>query len=366
MKKMQKIIAVALVLILALGMTACGGGDTKEDALKVGFIYIGSAKDGGFSEAQDNGRIAMEKEFGGKVETTFLEEVPENAQDVEAAAKNLMDEGCKVIVGTSYGYMDTLDKLAKEYPDNYFLHFSGNKKNDTNFDNYFGAMEEARYLAGIVAGKTTKSNKLGYVAAFSNTEVNIGINAYTRGVQSVNPKAEVNVVYINSWVDAAKEKEAAEALISQGCDVIAQHCDTTGPALAAEAAGVYSIGYNLDKADVAPKAVLTAPIWYHDKYYTSVIQSIMDNKFKPESYYGTLEDGYIGLAPMTDLVSDDVKAEVEKAQKAIIAGDLAPFSGEIKYADGTLLCKEGQTLERADIWKTKGVIEGVKATGAQK
>lgn len=307
----------------------------------------------------------MEKYFDGKVETTYLENVPENAQDVENAAKNLMDEGCTVIIGTSYGYMDTIDKLADEYPDNIFLHFSGNKMNDTNFGNYFGAMEEARYLAGIVAGEKTESNKIGYVAAYSNTEVNIGINAFTRGIQSVNKDAKVNVVYINAWVDAAKEKEAAEALIAQGNDVIAQHCDTTGPALAAEAAGVYSIGYNLDKSDVAPETILTAPIWHHEAYYEKVIQSILDGDFEPESYYGSLKDGYVDLAPLSDQVSDETKAEVEKAREEIIAGDLAPFQGSIKYADGTTLCEEGQTLDREQIWGTKGVIEGVNAKGAE-
>lgn len=363
---MKKIITIAMALILVLGLsvsfTGCGG-DKKSDTTKVGFIYIGSAKDGGFSQAQDEGREAMVKHFDGKVETEVIEEVSDtDAQATRDAALSLMDKGCTVIVGTSFGYMDVLDEMAKEYPDIYFLHFSGYKSNDTNFDNYFGAMEEPRYLTGVVAGSMTKSNTLGYVAAFDLPEVNIGINAFTLGAQSVNPNVTVKVVYLNTWYDPAKEKQAAEALLSQGCDVLTQHCDTTGPILAAEAAGAYAIGYNLDKQDIAPDTFLTAPIWHHEVFYNEAIQSIMDGKFKPQSYYGTMKDGYVDIAPMSDKVPKDVQDKVNKVKDSIIAGDFAPFSGKIEYADGTLLCKEGQTLTREEIWKTKGVIKGVSAT----
>ncbi|MEG0157667.1 MAG: BMP family ABC transporter substrate-binding protein, partial [Anaerovoracaceae bacterium] len=207
---MKKVLSIVLVLVMVLGLgvafTGCGG-EKESDAMKVGFIYIGSSKDGGFSEAQDKGREKMVEHFGGKVETEIIEEVPDNdAQATKDAALSLMDKGCKVIVGTSFGYMDTMEELSKEYPDNYFLHFSGNKANDTNFDNYFGAMEEPRYLAGVVAGMMTKSNTIGYVGAFDLPEVNIGINAFTLGAQSVNPNVEVKVVYLNTWYDPAKER----------------------------------------------------------------------------------------------------------------------------------------------------------------
>jgi basic membrane protein A len=180
--------------------------------------------------------------FDGRVATLIAENVSEEKQAVESAAMNMIDQGATVIIGTSYGYMDTLDAMAAQYPDITFLHFSGNKMNDTNFGNYFGAMEEPRYLAGMVAGMMTKSNKIGYVAAFPYTELLIGINAFTLGARAVNPDAEVKVVYTNAWVDAANEKAAAEALLAQGCDVLEQHCDTTGPQIAAEKAGAYAIG----------------------------------------------------------------------------------------------------------------------------
>lgn len=365
---MKKFLAVLLVLVLSMSALAgCGGGGTEEPGpagdseLIVGFIYIGPATDGGFSEAQDRGRQAMEAHFGGKVKTLIAESIPEEKQEVKTAALNMMDQGATVIIGTSFGYMDTLDELAQEYPDTKFIHFSGNKMNDTNFGNYFGAMEEPRYLAGIVAGMMTETNKIGYVAAFPYTELLIGINAFTLGAQSVNPDVEVKVVYTNAWVDAANEKAAAEALLAQGCDVLEQHCDTTGPQIAAEAAGAYAIGYNMDSRAAAPGAFLTAPIWHHEAFYIKTIQEILDGTWKPESYYGTMKDGYVGLAELSDLVPADVKAQVEEVQAEIEAGNFPIFVGPIKDNTGKIVVEEGVTLDRAGIWSMDYLVQG--ATG---
>lgn len=366
---MKKFLALFLVLALVMSsLVGCGGADTEEPEgtgeaeLTVGFIYIGPATDGGFSEAHDRGKQAMEEHFGGKVSTLIAENVSEEKQAVESAAITMIDQGATVIIGTSYGYMDTLDSLATQYPDITFLHFSGNKMNDTNFGNFFGAMEEPRYLAGIIAGMMTETNKIGYIAAFPYTELLIGINAFTLGARSVNPDAEVKVVYTNAWVDAANEKAAAEALLAQGCDVLEQHCDTTGPQIAAEAAGAYAIGYNLDSRDAAPGAFLTAPIWHHEAYYIKAVQAVMDGNFVPESYYGTMADGYVGLAEMSDLVPADVKAKVEEVQAKIEAGQFPIFVGPIKDNAGNVVVPEGTTLDRAGIWSMNYLVEG--ATGA--
>ena len=364
---MKKFLALILVLALVMSsLTGCGGGTkesddsqtTDEPELTVGFIYIGPAHDGGFSEAQDRGRQAMEDYFKGTVKTIYMENVAEEKQAVESAAINMIDQGAAVIVGTSFGYMDTLDSLATQYPDIKFLHFSGNKMNDTNFGNYFGAMEEPRYLAGIVAGMMTKTNKIGYVAAFNYTELLIGINAFTLGARSVNPNAEVKVVYTNAWVDAANEKAAAEALLAQGCDVLEQHCDTTGPQIAAEAAGAYAIGYNMDSREAAPNAFLTAPIWHHEAFYIKTVQEILDGTWKPESYYGTMADGYVGLAEMSDLVPVDVQAKVKEVQDKIEAGEFPIFVGPIKDNKGNVVVPEGTTLDRAGIWSIDYLVEG--------
>ena len=201
---MKKILAVLLILALVFGLAACGGSEepeqTGEDVLKVGFIYIGTKNDGGFTQAHHEGTMAMEEYFGGKVSTIIADGVSDSdKQAVKEVALGMIDQGAKVIVGCSFGFMDGLEELANdpEYADVNFLHFSGYKMNDTNFGNYFGATEEPRYLTGIVAGMQTKTNKLGYVAAFPYTEVQIGINAFTLGAQSVNPDVEVKVVYIN-------------------------------------------------------------------------------------------------------------------------------------------------------------------------
>ncbi len=364
---------LGLILVLALVMSAfvgCGGAASESDdaaatadqaELTVGFIYIGPAHDGGFSEAQDRGRQAMEDHFQGKVKTLTAENVSEEKQAVESAAVNMIDQGASVIIGTSYGYMDTLDELATQYPDVKFIHFSGNKMNDTNFGNYFGAMEEPRYLSGIVAGMMTTSNKIGYVAAFPYTEILIGVDAFTLGAQSVNPDVEVKVVYTNAWVDAANEKAAAEALLAQGCDVLAQHCDTTGPQIAAEAAGAYAIGYNMDSRDAAPKAFLTAPIWHHEVFYIKAVQAILDGTWTPESYYGNLKDGYVGIADMSDLVPADVQTKVEEAKAKIESGELSIFAGPIKDSEGNVVVPEGTTLDRAGIWQITYLVDG--ATG---
>jgi len=371
MKVMKKFLALFLVLALVMtSLAGCGGGATEDEApaetgepeMTVGFIYIGPARDGGFSEAHDRGRQAMEEYFGGKVKTLYAENVPEEKQAVESAAVTMIDQGASVIIGTSYGFMDALESLAAEYPDVMFIHFSGNKMNDTNFGNFFGAMEEPRYLAGMVAGLMTKSNKIGYIAAFPYTELLIGINAFTLGAKSVNPSAEVKVVYTNSWYDPANEKAAAEALLAQGCDVLEQHCDTTGPQIAAEAAGAYAIGYNLDSRDAAPGAFLTAPLWHHEVYYIKAVQEIMDGTWKPESYYGTMADGYVSLAEMTDLVPADVQAKVKEVEAKIKAGEFPIFVGPIKDNAGNIVVPEGTTLDRAGIWSMDYLVEG--ATGA--
>ncbi|MCL1809991.1 MAG: BMP family ABC transporter substrate-binding protein [Clostridiales bacterium] len=368
---MKKIMLFTLALLVGLSLAACGGdegsqtgsGEPFDGFIKVGFILIGSKTDGGFSQAHANGIDELEAYFAGLVKTMAVENVDDqNRQDIRSAAENMIDAGCRVIIGCSYGYMETMAELADEYPDVDFLHFSGSMMNDTNFDNFFGAMEEPRYLAGIVAGMMTKSNKIGYVAAYPYTEVQIGINAFALGVQSVNPSAEVNVVYINTWYDPEKEKSAAQALLAQGCDVLEQHCDTAGPIIAAQEAGAYAIGYNLDKPDSAPKAYLTAPVWDHGAYYIDVVKKILDGSFSPESYYGNMASGYVDLAPLSDLVPSEVKAKVDEAKAQIISGELAPFSGEILFADGSVLCEEGQTLTRGDIWDINSVIKGVNAT----
>ncbi|MEG1930877.1 MAG: BMP family ABC transporter substrate-binding protein [Anaerovorax sp.] len=365
---MKKLLAMLVILAMVFSLAACGNKDAEpktepavEPELTVGFIYIGTKNDGGFTQAQHNGTVAMEKHFGGKVKVLIKESVPDtDKQAAKEAAIGLIDQGAKVIFGCSFGFMDALEELSKDeaYKDIDFLHFSGYKMNDTNFGNYFGATEEPRYLTGIVAGLETKSDKIGYVAAHPYTEVQIGIDAFTLGVQSVNPDAQVKVVYINSWYDPVKEKEAAQALLQQGCDVITQHCDTTGPQTAAAEKGALAIGYNLDNSKVVPEAFLTAPTWHHEVFLIPTIEAIMDGTWKPESYYGTMKDGYMDIAPLTALVSPETKAKVEEVQAKMMEGNFPIFVGPIKDNTGAVRVPEGQTLDREGIWEIDYLVEG--------
>lgn len=372
MKKLTKFLALALAVTMSMtALVGCGGGSNEPaaeageataEATKVGFIYIGSQNDGGYSQAQHNGTKAVQEYFGDKVETIIAENVSEEKQTVKTTAINMIDQGASIIVGTSFGFMDALEELATEYPDVTFLHFSGYKMNETNFGNYFGAMEEPRYLSGMIAGMMTETNKLGYVAAFPYTEVHIGIDAFTLGAQSVNPDVEVKVVYVNSWNDPANEKAAAESLLAQDCDIITQHGDSAGPQLAAEAAGKLAIGYNLDNSQVAPGSFLTAPIWHHDKYLIPTIEKIIAGEYVPESYYGTMQDGYLGLAPMTDLVPQDVQDKVNEVAAKMEAGEFPVFVGPIYDTEGNVLVAEGETLDRAAIWTVmQSLVKGVSA-----
>lgn len=374
---MKKLLPILLVLVLGVSMlmTGCGGNGDEAGGegeaspeLKVGYIFIGDINDGGFTQAMYEGAMAAEAAFDGKVTSKYIENVSDSDQQASYdAAVNLIDQGCNVIVGCSFGFMYALDELANsgDYDDTTFLHFSGYMKNDTNFDNFFGSMEQARYLTGMVAGAMTKSNTLGYVAAFDLTEVNIGINAFTLGAQAVNPDVEVKVVYINTWSDAEKEKAAAEQLCEAGCDVISYHADHTSAQLAAQEAGVYCIGWNYPQND-APNSYLTSAIWNTQAYFEHVYPTIMDGTFAPESYYGTMEDGMIALGEMTDLVPAEVQEQVKAVEEQMMAGEFYPFTGKIEFTDGSLWCEEGQTLTREEVWPSElKLVKGVSSTSAE-
>ncbi len=360
---MKKLGILLLVLVLGLSLlTGCGGEETpgpEENPVKVGFIYVGPIGDGGYTYAHDQGRLFMEQELG--IEALYQENVEESAQAVETTIENFIDQGVNVIFGTSFGYMEPMQALAPNYPDVAFMHCSGYLMAD-NMGNYFGAMEEARYLAGIVAGLKTESNKLGYVAAYDIPEVIRGINAYTLGAQSVNPDAVVEVVWTETWYDPAKEKEAAKALLDKGCDIIAQHQDTTGPQIAAEERGVFAIGYNTDSSEQVPDAFLTAPMWNWGPYYADQVKKVMDGEWVAESYYGNMKDGIVELAPLTDLVAEGTQEAVDEAKAAIMDGSLQVFGGPIKGQDGSVRVEEGAVLTLDELLSMEWFVEGVNGT----
>lgn len=336
---------------------------TEGDVLKVGVIYISPKDDGGYSQAHAQGIAQAVEELGDKVQIFELESIDDNdATATTAAIDNLVGEGCELIFTTSYGYMEPTAAAAEKYPEVKFCHCSGYTMNDTNMDAYFGQIESARYLAGVVGGLMTKNNKLGYVAAFPIPEVIRGINAYTLGARSVNPEVTVSVVWTNTWFDMDKEKAAAESLLASGVDVMAQHQDSTAAITAAESAGAYAIGYDLPYAG-APKAYLTAPIWNWGVYYQHKIEQVLNGQWEIENYWGGMKEGVVALDTLTDLVSAEAEAAVKKAEPQIIAeGNAFVFKGPIKDQNGEVKVPEGQSLPYEDQMQMSWFVEGVIGT----
>lgn len=375
------VLALTVVLVLA----ACGGAPattesgvtaspaaTAESAAttagaktKVAFIYVGPIGDAGWTWAHDQGRLALEKNVP-NVETAYLESVPENAADAERAIRDFAQKGYQVIFTTSFGYMDPTVNVAKDFPNTTFVHISG-YKTATNVSTGFGKIEEPRYVSGLIAGKMTTSNVLGYVAAFPIPEVIRGINAFTLGVRKTNPQATVRVVWTNTWFDPQKERQAAEALLDGGADVIAQHQDTAGPQQAAEARGKFGVGYDADMSKFAPKAVLTSPIWNWGVYYTDVVQQVQAGTWKSSQYWGGWQDGVVDLAPVGAMVPADVKqlADAEIAKfKTGEATIFTVFTGPIKDQAGTEKVPAGTALTADELLSDKmnWFVEGVEGT----
>ena len=361
---MKKFLAILLALVMVFSFVACGGDENTDEGsdvqVKVGYIFIGPINDGGFTQAMYEGAVASKEHFAGKMDFIYRENVAEDTQEVKSTALNMIDEGCNVIIACSFGFGDAMNELSGEYPDITFLHFSGAMKNDTNFDNWFGSMEQARYLTGMAAASVTESNILGYVAARPYTEVQIGINAFTLGAQAVNPDVEVKVVYINTWGDAELEKTGAEQLLDAGADVICYHADSTAAQLAAAERDAWAIGWNYPKNDAGDK-YLTAAYWNPEVYFNYALQNILDGTFVPESYYGTMADGLIAIDEVSEAVPVEVRNQINDIKQQMIDGTFEVFTGPIYYKDGTVLCEEGQTLDRAGIWSITNEIQGVSA-----
>lgn len=364
MKKICKVLALIFALTLFASFAGCG---KQEEKFKVGVIHIGDPNSGsGYSYAHDLGIQQMQKELG-LADDQVIRKNNVNDTDptaTEAAIRECIEEGCNIIFGTSWGYMDTMEALAKEYPDVIFSHGTGYKSNDKNMNNYFGRIYQARYLSGIVAGMKTESDKIGYVAAMGkdNSEVTGGINAFAMGVASVNPEAQVVVKVTNSWYDPAEETNAARALIDDGCDVIAQHCDTPNPQTEAQNAGVWGVGYNSDMIKDAPKATLTSTIWNWGVYYTQAAKAAMDGTWKPENYFGGMAEGLVDITELNpDLCTPEMEAAVAEAKTKIMSG-FNVFDGVIETNEGTTVGEEGKTLDDATItgginWYYKNVVE---------
>jgi len=330
----------------------------KIKPLKVAFVYIGPPGDLGWTYEHEQARKAVANRFGGRVRLDYIENVPVGPV-AESVVRQFAIDGYDLIFATSFGYMDTMLAVAKDFPEVKFEHCSGHKT-APNMSSYFGKIEEARYLSGIIAGKMTKAAKIGYVAAFRMPEVIRGINAFALGVRSVNPRAAVLVEWTDSWYDPAKERAAATALLDAGVDIIAQHSDTTEPQLAARERGKLSIGYDSDMGAFVGESVLVSAVWNWEVYYADAIQKALDGTWSSRSYWGGLREGIVALSSISPRVPKDVVAQVERARKSIVGGKLDIFSGPINGQDGKIKVEAKTALtddqELTMDWFVQGVI----------
>ncbi|MBD1546410.1 BMP family ABC transporter substrate-binding protein [Roseibium aggregatum] len=340
--------------VAAIAFAAVSSAASAAD-LKACYIYVGPVGDFGWSYQHDQGRKDVEKHFGDKVETAYLESVPEGP-DAERAIERFARDGCGIIFTTSFGYMNPTIKVAKKFPKVKFEHATG-YKTASNVATYNSKFHEGRYIIGQIAAKMSKTGTAGYIASFPIPEVVAGINAFMLGAQSVNPDFKLKVVWVNSWFDPGKEADAAKALIDQGADIITQHTDSTAPLQVAEERGVHGFGQASDQIAFAPKAQYTAIVDNWGPYYIERIQEVLDGTWESKSTWGGIAEGHVVMAPYTNL-PDDVVA-MAKETEAKIAGGWEPFTGPITKQDGSVAAEDGVTLEDGAIlgmnWYVKGV-----------
>ena len=366
--KTNRMLLIAFAVSL---LAACGQKDTAEpeatdaaadagdaSALKVGFVYVSPIGDAGWTYQHDLGRLQMKDTLGDQVETKYIENVPEGAE-AERVIRQFAADGYDLIFTTSFGYMNPTIKVAETFPDTTFEHATG-YKSAANVGTYVARFYEGRYLSGIVAGKMTKSNVAGYVAAFPIPEVLRGINAFTLGMRSVNPDAEVKVIWTNSWFDPGREREASDVLITQGADIVTHHTDSTAAVQAAEEKGVYAIGYHSDMSRYGKTAHLTAVTHHWGDFYTKRAQEVMDGTWSSQNVWGGIKEGMIKLAPLNDAVPAEVATLVAEKEAAIRSGELHPFSGPISNQDGEELVADGATMSDEELQKMEWYVEGVQ------
>ncbi|MDV7142330.1 BMP family ABC transporter substrate-binding protein [Tropicimonas sp. TH_r6] len=329
-----------------------------EDPTKVGFIFVGPVGDGGWTYEHNESRLAVEEHFGDKVETVYQESVPEGA-DAERAMTQMALGGADLIFTTSFGYMDPTINVAAKFPDVKFEHATGFKRAD-NVSTYSARFYEGRAVQGHIAGKMTKTNKVGYIGSFPIPEVIRGINSAYLHAKKVNPDVEFSVIWVYTWVDPAKEADAATALIEQGADVILQHTDSTAPLAAAEAAGnVIGFGQASDMSEYAPEPRVSSIIDNWAPYYIDRVQAVMDGTWTSVDTWDGISTGMVKIGEITDAVPADVKAEAEAMATAIGAGEYHPFTGPINKQDGSAWLAEGEVADDGTLAGMNFYVEGI-------
>jgi len=343
----------AAAAVLALG----AGAAQAQDKLKVGFIYVGPIGDFGWSYQHNEGRLAIEKALGDKVETTFVESVSEGP-DAERAIERLARDGNKLIFTTSFGYMNPTVKVAAKFPDAMFEHATGFKRAD-NVSTYSARFYEGRYVIGQIAAKMSKAGVAGYVASFPIPEVVRGINAFVLGARTINPDFKIKVVWVNSWFDPGKEADAAKALIDQGADIITQHTDSPAPLQIAAERSIFAFGQATDMHRFAPDHQLTAIVDNWSDYYVSRAKAVLDGTWKSQDVWGGFAMKMVEMSEFINM-PDDVKAMATDTVAKITSGEIHPFQGPIKKQDGADVIGAGERLSDEVLLGMNYYVEGVE------
>lgn len=346
--------ASALALSSALPLSAFAS-----DIAKVGFVYVSPIGDAGWTFQHDEARRELEAHFGDRLETRYVENVAEGA-DAERVIREFAASGAKVVFATSFGYMNYVERVARQFPNVTFLHATG-YKSGKNFGNYNARFYEGRYLNGVIAGHMSKSGVLGYMGAFPIPEVLQGINAFTLGARSVNPDIEVRVIWANSWYDPGKEREAAMTLISQGADIVTQHTDSTAVVQAAEERGVHAFGYHSDMSKYGPNAHLTATTHHWGDYYVKTLEAVLAGNWQADSLWGGFKEDMVRLAPLNPVIPDMVRAEVARLEVALREGSFHPFTGPMLDQSGQVRLAEGQVMDDAALSRMDYFVQGVSS-----
>ena len=341
-------------LSAASAMVLVAASAQAQDKFKACFVYVGSHTDGGYSEGHHHGRQFLEKELGDKVQTSFVENVAE--ADSERTFERLAREGCNIVFGTSFGFMDPELKVAKRFPKVLFEHATGFKTAD-NMATYNARFYEGRYIQGQIAAKMSKAGLAGYIVSFPIPEVIMGINSFILGAQSINPDFKVKIVWVRSWFDPGKEADAAKALFDQGADIVAQHTDSPAPLQIAQERGLHGFGQASDMISFAPKAQYTAIVDNWGPYYVERVKAAMDGTWKSQQSWEGLKEKILVMAPYTNL-PDDVKKMAEETEAKIVGG-WNPFTGPVSKQDGSPWLKDGEVSDDGTLLGMNFYIKGI-------
>ena len=352
----KNLIRGRLLASMLLSLLTCAAA---AEPLKVGFVYVSPIGQAGWTYQHDQARQALQRALGDKVQTRFVEAVPEGA-DAERVMRDLAAQGHRLIFATSFGYLEPALRVAADFPGVKFEH-AGGYKTAANLNTYNARFYEGRWLAGWLAGKSSQSGVAGYVAGFPVPEVVQGINAFTLGMRAANPKATVRVLWLNTWFDPPKEREAALTLINAGADVLTNHSGSPAVPQVAEEKGVKLIGYQSDMRAHAPNAQLAAVTADWSGYYTRVVQSVVANRWQPRPAWGGIRDGMVKLAAVAPALPADVRKELAARERQLLDGTAGPFVGRLIDQAGQVRHESGALGDEA-IAKMDWFVQGVSGT----